>query len=1553
MKGIKGALAMAVAAVATAIWADSATRLENGFSWSDSGDVVPGEWTSQYQKAMDLATEKHIPIVAFFGKVDCGYCKKLEAGKVDSKGTVIDRGVIDPEYAAILKKRGYILLAGITGVTTDASKVLKLCQTGTKLPFCGIYWEKEGETNPITKKFTGRMGSMPSKVGSTTGEQFINSLYMYLKDYVSYNGGKFTAPDEPFNRMECEDATGTVNVEMVRDEFSSVAANTVKITYPNGATKSESISWAAGEKAKKLPVNVSLAKAGFTKDGQQVELKILDENGEEMSVTHITYVKKAVSAGNPKWMSESFTFGEWTMNLEKAKELVAKTPGAYTLALVQGSLWCPDCGNVEKNFLAKKDKDGNNAFEKWAETNKIALVVVDVPNFGNTKPPVPPEKSPDVAGDYTPCLLTKNAWEKAPDGVSAVRSGLGYLTRKGVSDEAAAEILERNHNLVTRNTDAGGFHRPEDTNDFRTGVPIFVLLDQFGNVRARLTRLATKSPATELDDATFNAYLQRFNEMLDIAKNWATEIENNHPSASNPLTLAANGGSEDASLCHADMVDCFKLEGINGNAIETVTVSNGLSAATLIVEFCSLAKDGTVTSLANNAGKLSDGISLSSEFSETGDYFVRVSTPDKDKDAKHELSDDFKLENEEKRFTSYTVTGTTVFVPQEKAAEVTTAALPESKTVKMRLTAGTTYRITNFVSCDKLTKSELGPDLYDAKGVGTLTADVKVNGPFSYQIWKPGVIGFRDSAGTMVKSYCDIEGDNWKIPVQRTGGVSGSAQIKVSVVDELTTLDPAAFILRTPEITLEEGIASTNVEIYVDQDSQFTYNRTIALNLELLNKDEMPGCDIAADGAQHVLLVIEMDTKAPGRAMFSRTEPGYAKAKTVYVKENAVCTLYAARIEDALDQQHVTIKSSLADVRFDTDNWRDFGYATREEAAAKKAELHFLTTPVDFYWSDYEINEKPIYVSGVKAGKTAKITMTAFNAKGTKSKDQFKVVSASNAVSIVGIAADAPEFASEVQAKETVHRYVAYEKRYPVSGTTGGAVTFTKVSGSLPSGLKVSWDEASKCLVVSGIPTVAAKYGKDFTAVYQVVEKRNGKKVPGLTTQLSYTVVDPVYADKKEGSPKAINPACVKSRTINDIMVFNSDATTGWLVGTLKLTLPANGKVSGKFACALGTVSLSGKNWSELKEDGTLCCALAGTGKFKDFTADVAAHPDGSIDVGLSDGEEGDFVMTSVPAVLWSATHMAEDCKGYYTVSLPVRTAIGGGLDITGPGAEHASRGSAYLALTMTSASQFKSGTMKWAGVLPNGTAVSGSSTLTEEQRANKNCVYLPFVKFAKKDLFSGVVQIARGASAMDEEECHETVSHPEIDLGAGIGERPIYTTWNHTENSNKTDLGDYAVRFDAFGGIFDKNLDLNCCCTEGRGTDVMTLTVDMPVLASDYYGVLGPVTPIDVKIEANKIVRLDSTGGPQKITLSYAKSTGLVSGTFKLPYVANGVTKTLSASYKGIVLLGFGNSCGCQESSQPFVNGAWTFSDKIVYGEGKLLSVKRGDKVTIDVPVK
>ena len=80
-----------------------------------------------------------------------------------------------------------------------------------------------------------------------------------------------------------------------------------------------------------------------------------------------------------------------------------------------------------------------------------------------------------------------------------------------------------------------------------------------------------------------------------------------------------------------------------------------------------------------------------------------------------------------------------------------------------------------------------------------------------------------------------------------------------------------------------------------------------------------------------------------------------------------------------------------------------------------------------------------------------------------------------------------------------------------------------------------------------------------------------------------------------------------------------------------------------------------------------------------------------------------------------------------------------------------------------------------------------------------------------------------------------------------------------------------------------------------------------------------------------------------------------MVTGTFKLPYVdLGGASKTLTANFKGVVLIGWGAGCGCGDDdlgrpvSLPFVNGAFYISDKVDVDE-KSVSVKRGGAIFID----
>ena len=187
MKTLKHAI-MTVAAIALVVgWATTATAAEKkyrtlpatGFKWQVSGDVEPGEWTAQYTDVMDMATNNGIPIVAFFAKSSCGRCKALE------------RNILaNPGFADWAKRRGYLLLFGLLG-EGESSKVLKLIQYGTSLPFCGVWWDKDGDGKPEVgnpKKTSWTGGGAKSEI------TFMNNADKWLGAYdpvPPYTGGTF------------------------------------------------------------------------------------------------------------------------------------------------------------------------------------------------------------------------------------------------------------------------------------------------------------------------------------------------------------------------------------------------------------------------------------------------------------------------------------------------------------------------------------------------------------------------------------------------------------------------------------------------------------------------------------------------------------------------------------------------------------------------------------------------------------------------------------------------------------------------------------------------------------------------------------------------------------------------------------------------------------------------------------------------------------------------------------------------------------------------------------------------------------------------------------------------------------------------------------------------------------------------------------------------------------------------------------------------------------------------------------------------------------------
>ncbi|MBQ0031866.1 MAG: hypothetical protein KBT68_03590 [bacterium] len=131
----------------------------NGLSFSDSGDVVPGEWTSQFSKAKSLAESKDIPLVCCWASSGCGYCKRLASYL--SSSTVVNWR----------KQRKFILVFAVDQKTTDAQKAHDFARIGSSFPYCRVKWTKDMDGKPVNTAWCERTSAAHfiDKVDQATG----------------------------------------------------------------------------------------------------------------------------------------------------------------------------------------------------------------------------------------------------------------------------------------------------------------------------------------------------------------------------------------------------------------------------------------------------------------------------------------------------------------------------------------------------------------------------------------------------------------------------------------------------------------------------------------------------------------------------------------------------------------------------------------------------------------------------------------------------------------------------------------------------------------------------------------------------------------------------------------------------------------------------------------------------------------------------------------------------------------------------------------------------------------------------------------------------------------------------------------------------------------------------------------------------------------------------------------------------------------------------------------------------------------------------------------
>lgn len=1517
--------------------------------------VRPGVWHADLNKARAYAEANGLPLVAVWSNGDeCAHCVAFE------------NCIMSPAFRNWMVDSGIVFYFGVRPDPYDGQEGYHgtsffwccMNQNATMAwPYVRVYWPKGGVDQAHNGAwYDGEDGGYVMRCSYTDNRTDLKN-FIAPGDYNTYNpggrriisvlvgtstatavmpvgggvadggllagfdantyaGGEFGFtyhPSYPDGGIQVEYGTDrtTWTVPLTRNNTSARAKasrNGVLAVFPNGHLETVWVDWAVNQTQATALLN--LDKTWLVGDSDLVKLLLYSEKSELKQTSYAFCVNKvANSPSNPFFVGErtkdTLNWGEWTMDvgvaMQKVNEAGGSANNAYVLVLCGGELWCPDCAKTDKNLLERDE------FKNWAtNTHKVALVVIDIPNvsadFG-------PDGLENPKGQ-TACLLTSvigtpSAGYRTAKGMDAsgtYQCGVNYQSRHGVTLEQAAAIYARNKSYA-----AGLLNKLIPTNPYRPGVPTIYALRPDGTIAGRIAEFASSSPAA------WNAnYLTRLDELIALVDEDNEEAKNGKCNSENPVISGSSKRGVEGTLSLSDEADVYRLTA-QKNSDLMLTVS-GPEDAKVTVSVLNGADDAVVAITTNS---LATGVALSCTLP-TDNCFIRIATADRDY---------FKAAKDGSTVAHYTLKTDSVISPGElfETTEPIDCSggcedLGDAATnVWVKLEKGVQYKFTGLASGIPQNEAALsydaGTKIYTAKVDGrtllVLSAGEDDKIVFGYQRWEPGIVEFYPKSQSVKERGDTEEYDTlYKIGIRRTGGLSGRAGAKITLLTDKSTRPDDAYVWTDEDRQFfwQEGdnsVQYATVKVKADTHADGTTKLMFKLT-QVAEDGEGNPCTSAVTEEEFVLTIIDLDEANPGRAaLVSAGGQDIPASRTVFAKGGtAGYELGLARVggsEMSLSVKVVADESEVASV----------AWAPREGTEKR------LTASLDLPAYDPNGDNK---VSVMIVGENG-----------------AKVVSESKYLTIKLLPDDAAMFSSAQISVDDLTRYVGHaDVPVELDGATlsGGDIEVKKISGSVPPGMTYA---SSAGLAISGTPTVAGTY----TAVFQVVQDG----VAGGTVQLTMTVSDPVEA--VDGNPAAAkNPKLAVTRTVPDIMVV--DVERERLIGLLTVTVPRNGRLSGKYRSIQGmTVPLVSAEWDSCTEEGDFTATLVGV-EDDDYKATVTAKADGTIEVEFSDPEASGSKTACLPRnSVWEGGDGATAWKGYYTVSLPFKAAL--------EKKEAFANGDGYVTFKMDDAASVAGGRMVYAGVLANGKAFSGTATL---EAISDRAALLPVFSLSESDTMTGVFRIDHSKSYR-EVEAYESA----------------YPYWRHNDRFPEAS---YSGKLQAYGCLYNQNRVVQCC-TNTFATQYLTffaLPGDLVTRAE--FGIQAPdrlewltnnIYAVAVRVSTDgsgndniSLYAPDLAKQTHGLTLNFNPATGLVSGQLWLDFYETATTGTrVTATYRGIVKPGWGkipefcNTCIDEPTPQeaPFISGTCFFPDTYEYEynmQKRWLQIKRGCPFSIGI---
>ena len=894
----KKTMLVAIAALVCPCWAASptATLLKNRAPYNAdiATAVKQGKWVANFAKAKKYATDNNVPLVAVWSNGDsCGHCTTFE-GAVNSstfKNYMKSSGVVFYFVYSGDKGNGTTSKSGTKADNgAIASTIFHWCRHNeiTAYPFVRTYWPS-GKVDVWTDG-----DKIDKKKSGTTGGK---NAVAYFKDKLKkfkptepvvvpkYTGADFVVGDTAKDRLEAEiGKTTKVELPLARTNtvVSVTSTNTVVISYPGvQMSVTNTIRWASGDAEKTL--NVSIPKT-MTNANEKIELVLLDAVGKAVATSHITVVASPKnSPSNPLWIGEKaaneLAWGEWTMDLDVATNKVnaynagtgettagrgAKLLGAaspknraYTLVLLEGALWCPDCKNTDANLIMR-DK-----FKTWAIENKVALVALDLPYGDDT--------------ETAPTLLTDEARFGA--------SGASYLSRKMIDKDVAADVLARNFKIAQK------LRQPDWSNPTRPPVPSFFILRNDGTVAGRIQYFGgVKSPT---DASNIDAHIERLNELLRQVDDPVEEA--NDAATTTTEVIGPREKVEDKTVSFVDATDVYRLNAAKTAKKRLAFTLTGSDAVKLQLKVV----DNGET-IASATGLLTSGVRVGATIKSANSY-VSVGYPTNETR--------FAVANPASTLCAYTLKTDFVVEPTELAADNRITIEDGVNEVIVALVSNQLYRITNLNTANKNNLAALVPtnglgtvdNLYRAKKTGDVRLALTTN-VSEIQKWNPGTVGFETSSASVLESAVF-----YNIRLVRSGGASGRATAQVAFNAEKSSKYGNLFELPDgfgDELVWKEGETDERIlklmiveNYFADGDQPLYFDVAVA-------GDAAPGI------TQFRLLVRDNDRKVPGRIAITGATPAMAKAMTVFARAGTDVRVELTRMGGTAGEQTVKLASS-------------------------------------------------------------------------------------------------------------------------------------------------------------------------------------------------------------------------------------------------------------------------------------------------------------------------------------------------------------------------------------------------------------------------------------------------------------------------------------------------------------------------------------------------------------------------------------------------------------------------------------------------------------------